>query len=110
MVKQMLAFKRKKGTSFDEFKKYYIEQHAPLVEKTMPELRKYVVNFALQRGKETPFDAINELYWDDFATIIKLAKSDVYKNIVVPDEINFVDSESIVIHIAEEYIQKKGNF
>jgi uncharacterized protein (TIGR02118 family) len=110
MVKQMLAFKRKPGMTFDEFKKYYIENHAPLVERVMPDLRKYVVNFALQRGKETPFDVINELYWDDFHTIVKLAKSDVYKNIVVLDEKQFVDSDSIIIHIAEEFIQKKGNF
>ena len=35
---------------FEEFKKYHLEVHAPLARKSFPEMRKYVVNFALQRG------------------------------------------------------------
>lgn len=106
MIKQIFMGKRKPGTSFDEFKKYYLETHAPLAKSSFPEIRKYIINFALQRGKETSFDAITELYWDDFETIVKSFKSDVYKNIITPDEIKFYNRESAIVVLTEEYIIK----
>ena len=90
---------------FNEFKKYYLE-FTPLAKKSFPEIRKYVVNFALQRGKETPYDAITEIYWDDFDTIVRMAKSDTYKDVIVPDEDNFADRDSGVVVLTEEYPQK----
>ena len=80
--------------------------HAPLVKKTIPEIRKYVVNFALQRGKETPYDSMTEIYWDDIETIIKAAKSEGFQKLIVPDEENFVDRESAIVFLTEEYPQK----
>lgn len=106
MIKQIFSIKRKPGMSFDEFKKYYLEVHAPLVKKSFPEIRKYVVNFALQRGKETPYDAITAIYWDDFDTIVRNAKSDTFRNVIMPDEDNFADRDTGVVVLTEEYHQK----
>ena len=92
--------------TFDEFKKHYLEVHAPLVMKSFPEIRKYVVSLALQRGKETAYDAITEIYWDDLETIIKIAKSDVYKNDIVQDEERFMQRDALHVILTEEYPQK----
>lgn len=104
MIKQIFLIKRKPGMNFEEFKKHYLEVHAPLFKKLFPEVRKYVVSLALQRGKETPYDAVTEVYWDDFATIVKAAKSDTYKNIIRPDEERFAAPMEVVL--TEEYPQK----
>jgi uncharacterized protein (TIGR02118 family) len=106
MIKQIFLVKKKPGMSFDEYKKYYLEHHAPLVKKTIPDIRKYVLNFALQRGKETPFDSIGELYWDDYESIVKFFKSDAYKNIIAPDEAKFIDRDGSQVILTEENIQK----
>lgn len=104
MIKQVFIVKRKSGMSFDDFKNYYLEKHAPLVKNSFPEIRKYVINFALQRGKETSFDAITEIYWDDYDTIVKIAKSDIYKNIISPDEKKFIEKMEVIL--TQEYPQK----
>ena len=74
MIKQIFLIKRKTGMTFDEFKRYYLEIHAPLVKLSFPEIERYVVNLALQRGKETPFDAVTEICWKSFEVIVKNVK------------------------------------
>jgi uncharacterized protein (TIGR02118 family) len=106
MVKQIFTIKRKKGMSFEDFKKHYMEVHAPLVKKSFPEIRKYIVNLVLQRGKETPFDAVTEICWDDIDTIVRVAKSDTFKNVIMADEEKFIDRSSVVVILTEETIQK----
>jgi uncharacterized protein (TIGR02118 family) len=106
MVKQIFTIKRKKGMSFEDFKKHYMEVHAPLVKKSFPEIRKYIVNLVLQRGKETPFDAVTEICWDDIDTIVRVAKSDTFKNVIMADEEKFIDRSSAVVVLTEETIQK----
>jgi len=106
MVKQIFLVKKKPGMTFDDFRKYYLGVHAPLVKKSFPEIRKYVVNFALQRGKETLYDAITEIYWDDVETIIRAAKSGTYQKTIGPDEKNFSAGAGLVI-LTEETIQKE---
>ena len=104
MIKQVFRVKKKEGMGFEEFKKYYLEHHAPLVVKTFPEMRKYVVNMVVQRGKPTPCDAVTEICWDDLESLIKLAKSDVYNKVIRPDEEKFVSSMEVIL--TEEFIQK----
>lgn len=106
MIKQIFLVKRKPGLSFEEYKKYYLEHHAPLVKKTAPDILKYVVNFALQRGKETPFDSVGEIYWENFETIVKFFKSKEYINIIAPDESKFIDRDASQVILTEENIQK----
>ncbi len=106
MIKQLFLIKRKPEMSFDEFKKHYLEVHAPLVMNSFPEIRKYVVSLALQRGKETAYDAITEIYWDDLETIVTIAKSDVYKNDIVQDEERFMQRDALQVILTEEYPQK----
>jgi uncharacterized protein (TIGR02118 family) len=105
MIKQIFLVKRRSDLTFEQFKKHYLEVHAPLVINAIPEIRKYVVNFALQRGKETLYDAITELYWPNIETIIKIAKSNTFSNVIAEDEKNFSARLGHVL-LTEEMIQK----
>jgi uncharacterized protein (TIGR02118 family) len=106
MVKQIFLIKRKSGISFEDFKKYYLENHVPLVKKTITGIRKYVINFALQRGKETAFDSIGEIWWDDVESIKEFNKTGAYEKIIAPDEEKFINREQIIWILTEETIQK----
>ena len=88
MIKLIFTGKKDPKKTMDEFKKYYLEQHAPLFQKTIPYVRKYVINFVIERpGKENPFDFITEIWWDDIDSVHKFYKSNEYKNIILPDEV-----------------------
>ena len=88
MIKLIFTGKKGPEKSMDEFKRYYLEQHAPLFMKTIPFARKYTINFAIERpGKDNLFDFITEIWWDDIDAVRRFYKSDEYKNIIQPDEL-----------------------
>jgi uncharacterized protein (TIGR02118 family) len=102
-----MIFTGKKGPdkSMAEFKAYYLEQHAPLTVKTVPNMRKYTINFPIERpGKERPFDVITEVWWDDMESVRAFYKSDEYKNIIQPDEVKLGATGQGVYF--EEFVQK----
>jgi uncharacterized protein (TIGR02118 family) len=106
LIKQIFLNTRKKDWSFEQFKKHYLEVHAPLVKNAFPEIRKYVINFTLQRGKETLYDGVTSLYWPDIETIKKVAKSsDPLSKAVAEDDKKFSEILFNVI-LTEETIQK----
>ncbi|HEX7775951.1 MAG TPA: EthD domain-containing protein [Parvibaculum sp.] len=105
MIKLIFTGKKGPDKTFEEFKKYYLETHAPLTVKTCTNMRKYTVNFAVQRpGKETPFDFIAEVWYDDIAAVQAFYKSDDYKNIIQPDEVRLGATAQAVYY--EEFVQK----
>lgn len=88
MIKMFFTGKKDPNKSMEEFKKYYLEQHAPLTVKTVPKMRHYTINFPIERpGKENVFDFITEVWWDDVESVRAFYKSDEYKNIIQPDEV-----------------------
>lgn len=105
MIKQIVLVKKKSGMSFDDFKKDYLE-FAQFMKKNLPEIKKYTINFALQRGKETPFDAVTELCWDDIDAIVRMLKSDLFKNEIMPYEKKFIELKDVQIILTEEFPQK----
>lgn len=88
MIKMIFTGKKGPDRTMEEFKKYYLEQHAPLVVKTVPNIRKYTINFPIERsGKENTFDFVTEIWWDDAESVRAFYKSDEYKKVIQPDEI-----------------------
>ena len=108
MIKQMFLVKRKDGLTHEEFKKYYLEHHIPIVKEAFPDLIKYVVNFVNQGKRGSEYDAITELYWPSFETLKKLNDGDTYQTKIAPDESNFCDKTPGVakIFLVEETIHK----
>jgi len=88
MVKRIVVGTRDPAKPMEEFKKYYLEKHSPLFLKTIPYVRKYVVNLAADiafEGKKNPYDSVVCSYWDDLETDNKYQQSEEYKNIIKPD-------------------------
>jgi hypothetical protein len=106
MIKQVFLIKRKNEMSHEEFKKYYLGHHVPLIKEAFPELIKYVINFVHQGKRETEYDCITELYWPSFETLKKLGDADVYQKKVIPDELVFINTETRKVFLTEEFVAK----
>lgn len=106
MVKQLFLIKRKEGMSLEDFRKYYVERHAPMVKEAFPQISKYVINFVNQGKKATAYDAVTEISWPDIETLKKLSDSAIYREKIGPDEANFIAKEKTIIFLADELVAK----
>lgn len=62
MLKAMILLKRNEAASFEQFKSWWLEQHAPLA-RQLPGLRKAVFNLVEGDG-HAEFDGVSELWFD----------------------------------------------
>jgi uncharacterized protein (TIGR02118 family) len=82
MVKLVFCCRRKPEASVEDFQRYWLERHGPLVKSlrdAFPGMRRYVqshtmatpVNDALRtsRGADEPFDGITEVWFDDVESL-----------------------------------------
>ena len=63
MLKVVSLMRRADGMSKQEFITWITEEHVAFA-REMPGLRRFVVN-ATDVGADTPWDSVNELYFDD---------------------------------------------
>jgi len=70
MLKFMVVVYRRRDLSREECHRYLRDIHGSLAKK-LPGLRKYVQNFVQEDSRRKPpeWDAVVELYFDDFATM-----------------------------------------
>jgi uncharacterized protein (TIGR02118 family) len=70
MLKFMVVVYRRPDLTFAEFRRHLREVHAPLA-KNLPGLRKYLQNHVSDDPRRKPpgWDAIVELYFDDWAAM-----------------------------------------
>jgi uncharacterized protein (TIGR02118 family) len=107
-VKRIVVGTRDPAKPMEEFKKYYLEKHAPLFLKTIAYVRKYVVSLALDiafEGKKNPYDFVVSSYWDDIETDKEFLQSEEYKNIIKPDGVKLGVQTSLRAY-CEENIMK----
>jgi uncharacterized protein (TIGR02118 family) len=64
MLKVVSLLKRKEGMSFDDFRKWALEEHPP-VGKKLPGMRQYRMSVVKEDNPELPFDAVSEFWFDD---------------------------------------------
>jgi uncharacterized protein (TIGR02118 family) len=62
MLKLISLMKRKDGMTKEEFIQWATVDHAPFA-REIPGMRKYVVN--VTEAEDAPFDAANEMWFDD---------------------------------------------
>lgn len=107
MLKCCTLFRRKPGTTTDEYQTYWRTGHVPFI-KAMAPVRRYVQNhpFAVA-GREPAYDGLVELYVDDIEALKAMGKSPEYAT-VVEDEKNFVDRDSIELTLADEHVVLDG--
>lgn len=110
MVKVIGMIKRKSGITMDEFSRYWYQNHAPLVLKIVPGLKKYVQNHPLRLpgGGEPKFDGALEMWFEDMEAWQKFREwySGDDGKALREDEQNFMDSTQMVVLIAEEKVIK----
>jgi uncharacterized protein (TIGR02118 family) len=109
MVKAFNFFKRKLGLSVDDFRNYWLNEHAAII-RAIPELRKYIASITLPsayRNREPLYDGISEAWFDDEAALRSNADSPPRRAATV-DDAKFVDMSKAGSIIVDEIIQKDG--
>ncbi|KAL2650048.1 hypothetical protein R1flu_018176 [Riccia fluitans] len=107
LVKLVVMVKRKKGMSFEDFNRYWTEEHGPLA-CSLPIFREKVIKYnqvhldlpkLQQSGAEhgfpvyDDFDGMVELYAESYQDLMEFFGSDDYKNILEPDEEKFAQRD-----------------
>jgi len=105
MVKVVLLLHRRADMSTDDFRRYWHEQHRPLVER-LPGLRRLVLNDVLRSpdGAEAACDGIAE-DWFDSVESMQAAFASPEAQAVSADVVNFLDlSRFQVLMVAEQEV------
>src|SRR5258707_14527267 len=109
MVKTFNFFKRKPGLSVEDFRNYWLNEHAAII-RAIPELRKYIASITLPsayRNREPLYDGISEAWFDDEAVIRATADS-APRRAATGDDAKFVDMSKAGSIITDEINQKEG--
>jgi len=117
MIKFVYCVRRHPRLSPQEFRKYWIENHGPLVRKHAQTLRakKYIQSHTLDtpinliaqqtRGAKAPYDGITEVWWDsleDLMAAISTPEGMESNRILVEDEARFCDLPNCSVFLTEE--------
>lgn len=67
MTKVHIWLKKKEGMSTEEFRDYWLTNHAPIAGDGYENLRGYIVHLVTgaPEGQEIPYDGVATLSWDD---------------------------------------------
>jgi uncharacterized protein (TIGR02118 family) len=111
--KILMFMKRRPGMSFEAFRDYYENHHAPLCEKYASGVRRYLRRFITPHPNpetgaddELQFDVITELWFDDEATFegtVKYLATSIMPDEVVADEKQLFDRAKTRMATVVEY-------
>lgn len=117
MLKLHYALRRRSELSPEAFRRYWYEQHGPLVRRHAPALGivRYVQSHALEtptnellrasRGAAPPFDGVAELWWPSEEALARAFESDEGRAAaaeLLEDERRFLDLERSSLVLCEE--------
>ena len=117
MLKFVFCVRRRPGLSREEFQKYWLEQHGPLVRHYAHTLRarRYVqshtldtpLNAAAQlpRGTQPPYDGITEMWWDepeDLMAALGTPEGQRINRLLAEDEARFCDLPNCSVFFTRE--------
>jgi uncharacterized protein (TIGR02118 family) len=118
VIKLVFAINRRPDVDADEFHRYWLEEHAPLVRSVAEVLRirRYVqshtidtpANAMLQASRRTggPFDGVAELWWDsldDLGAATASPDGQAAAARLLEDEARFIELSSASIFLTEEH-------
>lgn len=117
MLKIVFCCRRKPDLSAEEFRRYWLEHHGPLVRslrEALPAMTRYVQSHTLagpetdrlraSRGTDEPFDGVAEIWMDTTMTAEDRAAARAAMTQLVEDEMRFLDLPRSVIFITEEHV------
>ena len=118
MIKLVFTINRRPDVAAEEFHRYWLEEHGPLVRSVADVLRirRYVqthtidtpANAALQASRQTggPYDGVAELWWDsleDLGAATASSEGQAAAAKLLEDEARFIDFASASIFLGEEH-------
>ncbi len=118
MIKLVYIVRRRADVPPEEFRKYWLEHHGPLVRSFAQNARarRYVQShtfdtpinslLAQSRGMGDPYDGITEIWWDslgDLALVLNSAEGLAANETLIEDEGRFVDLARSFIFLTEEH-------
>jgi len=109
MVKAIYFIKRKAGMSLEDFRRYWLNQHAEVVLR-VPEVRKYVQSHTMDsryRKHEPIYDGVAELWYDSTDVMRRIAATPE-SAAAAADDANFIDMSKFKFVLTEERVQKEN--
>ena len=118
MIRLTFCLVRAAHLSREEFQRYWLERHGPLVRSLAPALgiKRYVqthtlttpVNDALRRGRGGPeaYDGVAELWWDSLEAITAAGATQEGRaagRTLLEDERRFIDLARSPVWLAQEH-------
>ncbi|MBL8772803.1 MAG: EthD domain-containing protein [Phenylobacterium sp.] len=119
MIKLVYVIVRRAELSEEVFRKYWLEQHGPLVaaQAGVLRLRKYVQSHPIDeeasegmravRGMRPRADGLTEVWWDsleDFQAAYATPEGQAAGRILAEDEAKFIDFEKSAVFLTEEHL------
>ena len=123
MIKLVFCLRRRDDLSREEFQRYWLEQHGPLVRSYADALRirRYVqvhsiddgISLAVAgpRNPPAPYDGVAELWFDDLEALAAAGSTDEGRAAgaaLLADERTFIDLESSPLFLTEEHVIIEG--
>jgi uncharacterized protein (TIGR02118 family) len=82
MLKIISAFNFRTDKPYEECRRYWLEEHRKMVERCLPECRRYVQNVAVPvSGRIWPFDGFAEIWFNDMAAIRRSFEGDLAREL-----------------------------
>ena len=118
MLKFVYCVRRRPDISPEAFRKYWLENHGPLVRKHAQALRakKYIQSHTLDselnkyaqqpRGTKPPYDGITEVWWDkaeDLVAALQSPEGQKANATLAEDEGRFCDLPNCSVFFTEEH-------
>ena len=119
MLKFVYCVRRRADVSPEAFKKYWLENHGPLVKSCAKTLKakRYVQSHTLDtplnalaaapRSTKSPYDGITELWWDRVEDLVEALSSREGQEanlMLTRDESAFVDLKNSSVFFTEEHV------
>jgi uncharacterized protein (TIGR02118 family) len=124
MVKLVYCIRRREDLSPEEFRRYWLDEHGPLVRKVAAAIGavRYVqshtaapdLNELLRgsRGCEDPYDGITEVWWQSLADLeasMQTPESQEAQRSLLEDESTFIDFARSRVFMTEEHVIFDGD-
>ena len=105
MFTMQIWLKRKAGMSEEEFRRYWLEEHAPISRDGYQHMKGYVVSFVTgaPKGQEPVYDGLAELTWDDRDGFVADMRSEVAQR-GSDDLANFTEASGVAF--VEQHVVK----
>jgi uncharacterized protein (TIGR02118 family) len=119
MIKLVYCIRRREDVSAEEFHRYWLEEHGPLVSSVAAAIgaARYVqshtaepeLNALLQasRGAEEPYDGITEVWWESLADLraaLETPEGQEAQGRLMQDESTFIDFARSRVFLTEEHV------